>query len=145
MPALAPRQSAELCLPRPALGRTLRSRRSTPIVCSASASPAHDSALTGVELNRLREALLCTRRIKFAQVIGSFEAQEYDLRVNGMRSRELDLFLRCKFNRNALSDFAGYLGLYSQNIAQIPLVTARPQMAIGSGVNQLRGDADLAA
>jgi hypothetical protein len=62
-----------------------------------------------------------------------------------MRSRELQLFLRRKFKRNVPRDFAGYLALYSQNVAQIPVVTARPQMAIGSGINQLRGNADLAA
>src|ERR1019366_3114960 len=88
-------------------------------------------------MNGLRKRVAGASSIKLTQEIGAFEIKECDLRVHGMRARELGPLLWGETKRDAVSDFAGHFALHSEHIAQFPVVGVCPQMAIRGGMNEL--------
>ena len=51
--------------------------------------------------------------IQLVQEIGAFEIKECDLRVHGMRARELSPLLWGETKRDTVGDFAGHFALHS--------------------------------
>jgi len=77
--------------------------------------------------------------------VTAFEKGLVGLRIDNSDVFQRGLFLGIQIDADLIGDSSGDLILERQRVAQFALVALRPQVLIGGGFDQLRGDTDAVA